>query len=131
MFYLEELTQGELIGWIRENVSELDERKIVLNVLRQRQDQLREVRDKVLSQIEETSNQIAELVQKHVGSRPVKTGVRLSSWPVEAAQEYKRLDQLLQEAKLRFDACLREDNAIGWKIIEIQDEQIKQLTQKS
>lgn len=130
MFYLEELTQNELISWIRENVSDLDEGKIVLNVLRQRQDQLREVRDKVLFQIEETSNQIAQLVQKHVDG-PVKTGVRLRSWPVEAAQEYKRLDQLLQETRHRFDVCLREDATIGRKIIEIQDVQIKQLTQKS
>lgn len=130
MFWLEELTSEELISWIRENVSDLDEGNIVLQVMKQRQKRLQEIRDNAFSQIEETNNQVVQLVQKYADG-PVKPGVKLRWWPVEAAQEYKRLDQLGQEAKSRYYACLREERSIEWKIISIRDEQIKQQRKQS
>ena len=126
VFCLEELTQNELINWIRENVPDLDEGKIVLDILRQRQAQLREIRDEANSCFWETNKQIEQLVEQYADG-PVKPGVRLRSWPAAAQQEYKRLDQIRQEARNRGNACCREDNAIGWKIIAIQKEQIKEV----
>lgn len=126
MFCLEELTQNELINWIRENVPDLDEGKIVLQVLMRRQDQLREIRDKADSCFWETNEQIEQLVQRYADG-PVKPGVKLRSWPAEAKEEYKRLDKIRQDARNRYQACLREDSAIGRKIIAIQKEQIKEV----
>lgn len=124
MFCLEELTQEELITWIRDNVPNLDEGSLVRKVLEQRQDRLREIRDEADSCFWETNEQIEQLVRQYADGL-VKNGIKLRSWPVEAKEEYKRLDQIRQEAKRRLETCLREDTAIGWKIIAIQDEQIK------
>lgn len=123
-FGLEELTKEELIRWVRENVPDLDEDEIVRDALIQRRDLICEARNKWSERCDEVNFEITALVQKHANG-PIKSGVKLKSWPSEAKKEYERLNKLREEAWINYCVCSKKDNETNDKIIGISEKQIQ------
>lgn len=124
VFGLEELTKEELISWVRENVSDLDEEQIAKEALIRRRDLIWEARNKWFKRYTELSIEITALVQKYADG-PLKPGVRLRNWPIEAKKEHERLDGLRKEVWVNYQVCSRRDYEINEKIIDISEECLK------
>lgn len=128
MFCLEELTQEELISWIRENVQVLDEGNIVRDAFIRRRDLIWEARDKWFKRYTEVGIEINQLIEKYVDG-PVKPGMKLRNWPIEARKEYERLDGLRKEVWMNYQVCSRKDHEINDKIIGFTEEQTERINQ--
>ena len=124
MLCLEELTQEELINWVRENVSDLDEDKLVVDVLIRRRDAISKASEKWFERHNELNLEISQLVQKYADG-PIRHGVRLRNWPAEARREYARLDELRKDAWVNYQVCSSEVSKIHYKIIGFAEERIE------
>lgn len=90
MFGLEELTKEELIGWIRENISEIDEGDIVKKTLLHRIKYAAEKSASFFERYKEVSSKASELIMPYIPGG-AKSGTKIYNVPADVVQQHNEL----------------------------------------
>lgn len=126
MIGIEELTQEELVSWIRENVPGIDEGELVLQTLYHRSDAAWEKSTAASKKAVEINDRIIELFQPYADG-PVKPGVRLRRFPVAVREEYNRLDRERRAAWAEWELWFGKYKDAGQKIRDLQKGRVDQM----
>lgn len=124
MVGIEELTKEELVTLVRKNIPDINEERVVQEVLYEQFDFTWEQYMMASKKEREVNEQIRILVEPYLDG-PIKPGARLRRWPKEARTEYERLDQQRRAAQKEAKEWFEKHEDVQKRYFQNQRNRIK------